>query len=196
MSDNPNTVVKKRGKISKNIESIKIAIIIGMSMAGILLIIAGIVLKIIDPNVGFASLPLALQAILVTFIKRAPENLITLKAQIEKLLEQEEDPECIGRFVDDVVSRYSGLADNATIRTLVPPMNASVAQHTRAIAISEPINETEPPNRTRTVSIPAQPVTVPPIAMNAYYFPDEDRYEVTPRFEVTPTRRPSIMSKK
>jgi hypothetical protein len=175
---------KKVGFFKRNADKIKVGGVVVMSFSGIAVIIAGVVMHIINPTIGFVTIPLAVQALLTTLIKRAPQTIIALKAHVEKILEGEEDPEVIGRFVDDVISRYTTTGDNATVRTVVPPMRPNEPM-TRSV-MNEPLDPDDRP-RNRNVSIS------PPIQMNAYYFADTDQYEITPRVEPTPTRRPSIM---
>lgn len=148
------TQEKKKKFLARNLEHLKAGVAIGFSLSGISVVIAGIVLHIINPAMGFITIPLALQALLVAVIKKAPKTIELLKATVKDIL-KDEDQQKVNGFVDDIISTYS---QNTAHNTC----NEPIADH--------PID-----------SVGKDVVQNAKVPMNAYYFPAEDRYEISPR---------------
>ena len=155
---NISTTNKKRNFFKRNFEHFKAGVAIGFSISGISIVIAGIVLHLINPALGFVTIPLALQALLVATIKKIPNSIQLLKETVRDVL-KDEDPDKVNSFVDEVVTTYT----QNTARS-----NEPIAQHPVDTAIQTERSTNKIPNAKR-------------IQMNGYYFPDEDRYMMTPR---------------
>ena len=170
-SSTSSTVIKKKSFLSKNLEHLKAGVAVGFSLSGICVLVAGIVLHIINPAMGFLTIPLALQALLVAAIKKSPKTIELLKSTVRDILKNE-DATTVNNFVDEVVSQFS----QNTARTNEPIENAPTTD-----LMSDMPVPVVPVVQSSTRSILAPVNNKDKIPMNAYYYPSEDRYEVTPR---------------
>lgn len=164
-SSNTIVAMKKKSALLKNLEHLKAGVAIGFSLSGIGVVIAGIVAHVLNPAFGFVTIPLALQALLVAVIKKAPKSVDLLKKTMQDVL-KDEDQEKVNRFVDDMVSTFS-----VNTARLNEPIQESVAPI---------IASREVPSQSKQKGLKANDKQC--VEMNAYYYPTEDRYEVTPRF--------------
>lgn len=102
----------KKGFFKRNKESIKVGCIAGVSLCSIGAICALIVAHIANPALGFVTLPIAVQALVATIIKKAPRTYDDLKGAIMDVL-QDESEEMREKFADEVLSQYSSRAQSA-----------------------------------------------------------------------------------
>jgi hypothetical protein len=118
MNNEPvSTVVpKKRGFFKRHKENMKVIGSAGISISGIAAVIAMILLHVVNPATGIITVPFAFQAMLIVLIKKGPASLDSLRKHVQNIF-KDEDPEQIGKFVDEVVSQYSG---GSTQRTIPP----------------------------------------------------------------------------
>ena len=108
---------KKKGFFKRHREKMKKGGIISISLAGTGVILGGVVAHIVNPALGFVTVPLFLQALITLLIKKAPETINDLKDAVKKTL-KDEDEDKISNFVDDVLSQFS--ANTARSREPLP----------------------------------------------------------------------------
>lgn len=163
------STIKKRNVLSRNLEHLKAGVAVGFSLSGIGVVIAGIVMHVINPAFGFLTIPLALQALLVAVIKKAPKTVELLKETMRDVLKNE-DPQKVNNFVDEMVSVFT----QNTARTNNEPI-ADVEGDPSVVTPPQMVQSS------RGIQPQKAKVVQPRVPMNAYYFPNEDRYELTPR---------------
>ena len=143
---NTTTTKKKFFTISK-IENLKAFGAIGFSIGAIAAVIAGIIVHVIAPPVALVTIPLTIQTMLITAIKKSPQTIELLKTAVGNLL-KEQDAETVDSFIDEIVTQFSSantarnnnepIADQQATIVPVVTQSATPPQMERNLVLDQP----------------------------------------------------------